>query len=125
MSIQSSINQVLSQMSNIALSARRNSALDKMSQADQSTVAPSIPMADLPQSETAYAENITTESEPQEVATDYLYALENVADTRVKMRQEQVSRHQQAIDRRINSAKLKRQRKEEKMAKESAKRGVE
>lgn len=125
MSIQSSINQVLSQMSNIALSARRNSALDKMSQADQSTVAPSIPMADLPQSETAYAENITTESEPQEVATDYLYALENVADTRVKMRQEQVSRHQQAIERRINSAKLKRQRKEEKMAKEAAKRGVE
>lgn len=125
MSIQSSINQVLSQMSNIALSARRNSALDKMSQADQSTVAPSIPMADLPQSETAYAGNITTESEPQEVATDYLYALENVADTRVKMRQEQVSRHQQAIERRINSAKLKRQRKEDKMAKEAAKRGVE
>lgn len=125
MSIQSSINQVLSQMSNIALSARRNSALDKMSQADRSTVAPSIPMADLPQPETAYAGNITTESEPQEVATDYLYALENVADTRVKMRQEQVSRHQQAIERRINSAKLKRQRKEDKMAKEAAKRGVE
>lgn len=125
MSIQSSINQVLSQMSNIALSARRNSALDKMSQADQSNVAPSIPMAAPQQPETAYAENITTESEPQEVATDYLYALENVADTRVKMRQEQISRHQQAIERRINSAKLKRQRKEDKMAKEAAKRGVE
>lgn len=125
MSIQSSINQVLSQMSNIALSARRNSALDKMSQADQSTVAPSIPMEVPRQPETTYVENITTESEPQEVATDYLYALENIADTRVKMRQEQVSRHQQAIERRINSAKLKRQRKEEKMAKEATKRGVE
>lgn len=125
MSIQSSINQVLSQMSNIALSARRNSALDKMSQADQSAVAPSMQMAAPQQPETAYAENITTESEPQEVATDYLYALENVADTRVKMRQEQISRHQQAIERRINSAKLKRQRKEDKMAKEAAKRGVE
>lgn len=125
MSIQSSINQVLSQMSNIALSARRNSALDKMSQADQSAVAPSMQMAAPQQPETAYAENITTESEPQEVATDYLYALENVADTRVKMRQEQVSRHREAIERRINSAKLKRQRKEEKMAKEAAKRGVE
>lgn len=125
MSIQSSINQVLSQMSNIALSARRNSALDKMSQADQSAVAPSIPMEVPRQPETAYMENITTESEPQEVATDYLYALENIADTRVKMRQEQVSRHQQAIERRINSAKLKRQRKEEKTAKEAAKRGVE
>ena len=125
MSIQSSINQVLSQMSNIALSARRNSALDKMSQADQSTGAPSIPMEVPRQPETTYVENITTESEPQEVATDYLYALENIADTRVKMRQEQVSRHQQAIDRRINSAKLKRQRKEEKTAKEAAKRGVE
>lgn len=125
MSIQSSINQVLSQMSNIALSARRNSALDKMSQADQSAVAPSMQMAAPQQPETAYMENITTESEPQEVATDYLYALENIADTRVKMRQEQVSRHQQAIGRRINSAKLKRQRKEEKTAKEAAKRGVE
>ena len=125
MSIQSSINQVLSQMSNIALSARRNSALDKMSQADQSAVAPSIPMEVPRQPETTYMENITTESEPQEVATDYLYALENIADKRVKMRQEQVSRHHQAIERRINSAKLKRQRKEEKTAKEAAKRGVE
>ena len=125
MSIQSSINQVLSQMSNIALSARRNSALDKMSKADQSAVTPSIPIEVPRQQETAYMENITTESEPQEVATDYLYALENIADTRVKMRQEQVSRHQQAIERRINSAKLKRQRKEEKMSKEAAKRGVE
>ena len=125
MSIQSSINQVLSQMSNIALSARRNSALDKMSQADQCAVAQSIPMAAPQQPEAKDVENITTQSEPQEVATDYLYALENIADTRVKMRQEQVSRHQQAIERRINSAKLKRQRKEEKMAKEAAKRGVE
>lgn len=125
MSIQSSINQVLSQMSNIALSARRNSALDKMSQADQSTVAPSMPMAAPQQPEAKDVENITTQSEPQEVATDYLYALENIADTRVKMRQEQVSRHQQAIERRINSAKLKRQRKEEKTAKEAAKRGVD
>ena len=125
MSIQSSINQVLSQMSNIALSARRNSALDKMSQADQSTVAPPMPTAAPQQPEAKDVENITTQSEPQEVATDYLYALENIADTRVKMRQEQVSRHQQAIERRINSAKLKRQRKEEKMTKEAAKRGVE
>ena len=125
MSIQSSINQVLSQMSNIALSARRNSALDKMSQADQSTVAPSMPMAAPQPPEAKDIENTTTQSEPQEVATDYLYALENIADTRVKMRQEQVSRHQQAIERRINSAKLKRQRKEEKMAKEAVKRGVE
>lgn len=125
MSIQSSINQVLSQMSNIALSARRNSALDKMSQADQSAVSPSKQMAIPQQPEATDAESFTTESEPQEVATDYLYALENIADTRVKMRQEQVSRHQQAIERRINSAKLKRQRKEEKRAKEAAKRGVE
>lgn len=125
MSIQSSINQVLSQMSNIALSARRNSALDKMSQVDQSAVAPSMQMAAPQQPEAEDIENITTQSEPQEVATDYLYALENIADTRVKMRQEQVSRHQKAIERRINSAKLKRQRKEEKRAKEAVKRGVE
>lgn len=125
MSIQSSINQVLSQMSNIALSARRNSALDKMSQADQSADAPEMPAGMPQQPEAAEAENIMTQSEPQEVATDYLYALENIADTRVKMRQEQVSRHQKAIERRINSAKLKRQRKDEKRAKEAAKRGVE
>ena len=106
MSIQSSINQVLSQMSNIALSARRNSALDKMSQADQSAVAQSIPMAAPQQPEAKDVENITTQSEPQEVATDYLYALENIADTRVKMRQEQVSRHQQAVQRRTHSATL-------------------
>lgn len=112
-------------MSNIALSARRNSALDKMSRADQSAVAPSMQMAAPQQPEAEDIENITTQSEPQEVATDYLYALENIADTRVKMRQEQVSRHQKAIERRINSAKLKRQRKEEKRAKEAVKRGVE
>lgn len=118
MSIQSTINQALSELAYLKLSSDRNKALESIAGhiGEPPTETQEGKAASEAETQSVAETPASSYTSAPDIGADYAEMIGNVARARVELRRNELTRHDKAVQRRIESAKRARDRRAERRA---------